>query len=57
MDFHKTHSIEVKFVTGLQNILFASMCVHFFSPEIVRAGAMKGLINTQRYTESHHTVQ
>ena len=29
MDFHKTHNIEVRFVTGPETILFAGVCMHF----------------------------
>ena len=31
MDFNKTHSILIRFVTGPENILFAGVCVHFLS--------------------------
>ena len=43
MDFHKMHSIEIRFYIGPENILFAGVCVLFLSPEILRAGAVKGL--------------
>ena len=56
MNFNKTRSIEVRFVIGPQNILFAGVCVRFFSPEIVWAGAEKGLINTHSYTPSLITL-
>ena len=39
----KTHSIENRCHIEAENILFAGMSVHF-SPEILLAGAVKGLI-------------
>ena len=41
----KMHSTGSRFVIGLSNILFVGVCVcvHFFSPEILQAGAVKGL--------------
>ena len=29
MDFYKMHSNEIRFVIGLENILFEGMCMHF----------------------------
>ena len=37
------HSIESRFVAVPSNILFAGVHVALFSPEIVKAGAVKGL--------------
>ena len=43
MDVHKTHIIEITFVIGLETTVFRR--VHaLFSPEILRAGAAKGLM-------------
>ena len=39
----KTHSTESRFVTAPENILFGGVRV-FFSPEMLQAGAVKGLI-------------
>ena len=45
MDFLKTYSIQIRFVTGPKNILFTGVCVCIlFSPEILQAGAGKGLM-------------
>ena len=43
--FIKTHNTESRCVIELENILFARACVRacIFSPEILRAGAVKGL--------------
>jgi len=36
--------LKVDFVTGPSNILFAGVCISaLFSPEILQAGAVKGL--------------
>ena len=43
MDFHKTYSIQIRFVIRPENILFAGVCVHLFSPEALRAGAVNVL--------------
>ena len=44
--FIKTHNIESRFVTGLENMLF-HWCVHaHFSPDILQDLAVKGLIKT-----------
>ena len=43
MDFNKTHSIQIRFVTGPENILLAGVCVHFFFLEMLGAVAVKGL--------------
>ena len=49
MDFYKTHKIEIRFVIGLENMLFADVCVcvcvcAIFSPKCLQARAVKGLI-------------
>ena len=45
MDFHQTHSIEIRFVTGLEkNDTVRRRVRALLSPEILRrAGAVKGL--------------
>ena len=43
MDFHKTYNIEIKLVIGPENTLFAGVCVHFFSPEILRVWGREGV--------------
>ena len=44
MDFHQTHSIEIRFVTGPENNDTVRRRVPaLLSPEILRAGAVKGL--------------
>ena len=39
----KTHNTESRYVIRPENILFAGICVHFFNPEVLHAGAVKGL--------------
>ena len=29
MDVRKMHIIEIRFITGLETVLFASVCMHF----------------------------
>ena len=44
--WHQTHSIKSIFITELENLLFAGVCVCvwiLFSPEILQAGAVKRL--------------
>ena len=48
------HSIQNRFVIGSENILFLQVCVcvcvcvcALFSPEILQAGAVKGLTSHQ----------
>ena len=37
------HSIEIRLVVGPENILFAGVCVHFFSPVILQAWGREGV--------------
>ena len=38
MDFHKTHSIEIRVVTGPENIKFKGVCVHFLGRKFYGLG-------------------
>ena len=42
------HSLESRGVIGPENIPFAGASVHIFRPEILQAGAVKGLTNVQK---------
>ena len=38
----KKHNIEIKFAAGLENILFAGVCVQFTAQKFYRLGQWKG---------------
>ena len=57
--FIKTLSTESRWVIGPENILYAGACVHLSNPEILQAGAVKGLnsggyIHVQQNLEKDH---
>ena len=41
--FIKTHSIESRLVIGLQNILFAGVCMYFFEPRNLTGWSSEGV--------------
>ena len=53
-DFHQQmHSIENRCIIGPGNVLFASASVHLALPEILQAGAVKGLITSKNKTNKN----
>ena len=44
MDFHKTHSIKIRFVTGPENILFAGVCVYILARKFYGLGQWRGYL-------------
>jgi len=41
--FIKMHIIQIRFITGLEDILCAGMCMNFSAQNFLQAGAAKGL--------------
>ena len=46
--FIKTHSIEIRFVTELENVLFAGVCVHFQPGHFTGWGSERLLVDQIR---------